>query len=143
MCGRQTYTSLFITSSFSNGSDFWIATSGSSGTQGVIAYDSNGLGKWRYTRTQADQIVVDSDSNVYTFATSGDYVTVFKLDSNGNFVWGHQHAGCVITPTSGFGPSFSAIQMDPDGLHVVASGFLSGSGGEVDNRDDVNFRSAP
>lgn len=94
-------------------------------------------------------LCLDSDDNVYAFgekhgASSGP--TVSKIDDSGEYVWGHRHSGCAaiygkatltLDETSGYG----CIQMDPDGLHVICSGFDSehAAKGPNDSRDDIDF----
>lgn len=100
--------------------------------------DSSRLLQWRNPTNYPPNpywLVLDSSDNSYTMCgRTGSGVSLMKRNSSGTFVWGHKHLGTngvvrystavpTYATTSGLVRCNYAIQMDPDGLHVICAGF--------------------
>lgn len=70
-------------------------------------------------------VAVDAANTIYTIGPyDSGFVTTFTVaarDTNGNWLWGHFHSGA--------GPYWQTIQPDPDGLHIIVSGYDNVDGG--------------
>jgi len=105
-----------------------------------IKINPDGVILWKTTERTL-QVVVDADGNSYTFMTrDASGLTVRARDPDGAWLWGHSHAGC-LTATGTRSYTLSAIDMDPDGLHVICSGGGGNTvaGGPAVKANDIDF----
>lgn len=93
-------------------------------------------------------ICADSSDNSYTLCSKASSpVTILAVDSSGSFLWGHKHMGTGQPWLTAFlyPGCIAPMQMDPDGLHFIASGFDDSSAlkGPVSKLNDQDFIANP